>query len=352
MNSKRDSEHFRGCLLGGAIGDALGWPVEFLKRDEIIRRFGKEGIVDLLLGKNGKAEITDDTQMTLFTIEGILRAKTRFALKGICHLPSVVYNAYRRWLITQGYTNLKDYDFINSGWLIKVKELHVKRAPGMSCLSALLNGKIGTTKEPINNSKGCGGVMHIAPVGLFYAKEYAFDIAVDIAALTHGHPTGYLSAGALAYLIALIIEGEELEKAANKTMNKLKEYDNCEECFNSLSKAIELTYSDVEDIDAISQLGEGWVAEEALGISVYCALRYKNDFKKAIITSVNHDGDSDSTGAITGNILGAYLGVNSIPKEWIEKVELKDVIIKIADDLFEANKENIDENWWECYPGY
>ncbi|CCJ33469.1 ADP-ribosylglycohydrolase family protein [Caloramator australicus] len=352
MNSKRDSEHFRGCLLGGAIGDALGWPVEFLKRDEIIRRFGKEGIVELLLGKNGKSEITDDTQMTLFTAEGILRAKTRFVLKGICHLPSVVYNAYRRWLITQGYTNIKDYDFINSGWLIKVKELHEKRAPGMSCLSALLNGKIGTTKEPINNSKGCGGVMRIAPVGLFYAKEYAFDIAVDIAALTHGHPTGYLSAGALAYLIALIIEGEELENAANKTMNKLKEYDNYEECFNSLSKAIELTYSDVEDIDAISQLGEGWVAEEALGISVYCALRYKNDFKKAIITSVNHDGDSDSTGAITGNILGAYLGVSSIPKEWIEKVELKDVIVKIADDLLIANKEDIDENWWECYPGY
>lgn len=218
---KRDIDHFRGCLLGGAVGDALGWPV-----------------------------------------------------------------------------------------------------PGRSCLSALLSGKIGTTKEPINNSKGCGGVMRVAPVGLFYEKNYAFDMAVDFAALTHGHPTGYLAAGALAYMIALIIEGGELETIIERTIKKLSNYEGNEECDKSLIKAVEFAKSDISEIDAISQLGEGWVAEEALGISTYCALKYKNNFKKGIITAVNHDGDSDSTGAITGNILGAYLGVNSIPKEWVDKVEL------------------------------
>lgn len=354
---KKDKEHFRGCLLGGAIGDALGWPVEFLKREVIIRRYGKDGITDLIKGKNGKAEITDDTQMTLFTAEGILRAETRYRLKGICHPPTVVYYAYRRWLITQGYSNIEDYDFVNNGWLIKVKELHERRAPGVSCLSALLSGKKGTIKEPINNSKGCGGVMRSAPVGLFYTKDLAFDMAVDIAALTHGHPTGYLTAGAFAYLIALIIEGVELESAVEETMNKLKKYDNHEECFNSLLKAFELAHSNVEDNDAILQLGEGWIAEEALGISIYGALKYKNDFKKSLVTAVNHDGDSDSTGAITGNILGAYLGMEGIPKDWIEKVELKDIIIKIADDLLLGYKEynnidEIDEEWWNWYPGY
>lgn len=63
----------------------------------------------------------------------------------------------------------------------------------------------------------------------------------------------------------------------------------------------------------IAQLGVGWVGEEALAISVYCALKYQDDFKEAVIAAVNRNGDSDSTGAITGNILGAYLGLSRIP---------------------------------------
>ncbi|MDN5294046.1 MAG: hypothetical protein PWQ91_615 [Eubacteriales bacterium] len=58
---KRNKDHFRGSLLGGAIGDTLGWPVEFLRLDEIKRRYGEEGITDLVVGRSGKAEITDDT---------------------------------------------------------------------------------------------------------------------------------------------------------------------------------------------------------------------------------------------------------------------------------------------------
>jgi ADP-ribosylglycohydrolase len=93
---KRSKEYFRGCLLGGAIGDALGWPVEFLKLNEIKKKYGEDGITDLVAGINGKAEITDDTQMTLFTAEGLLRAENRGRKKGICHIPSVVYYAYLR----------------------------------------------------------------------------------------------------------------------------------------------------------------------------------------------------------------------------------------------------------------
>jgi len=219
-------------------------------------------------------------------------------------------------------------------------------------LSALLSGKMGTTKETINNSKGCGGIMRVAPAGLFYPKDLAFDMAVEFAAITHGHPTGYLAAGALAYIVALIIEGKELEEAVERTISKLSTYKDNEECKEILIKAFELAKSKLEDIESISKLGQGWVAEESLGISVYCALRYKDDFKKALITAVNHDGDSDSTGAITGNILGAYLGMNSIPKEWIENVELKDVIIRIADDLLVDEINENDVEWWNNYPGY
>ncbi|MBO8170217.1 MAG: ADP-ribosylglycohydrolase family protein [Thermoanaerobacteraceae bacterium] len=243
--------------------------------NEIKKKYGEEGITNLVEGINGKAEITDDTQMALFTAEGILRAETRGKEKGICHIPSVVYYAYQRWLNTQGHPRLKDRDWIYNGWLIDVEELHERRVPGNSCLSALLSGKQGTIDKPINNSKGCGGIMRVAPVGLFYRKESAFRMAADFAALTHGHPSGYLSAGALAYMIASIIEGQGIETAVKNTLADLKKHENYQECTQSLNQALELSKSELFDIDAISKLGEGWVGEEALGISTYCALKYK-----------------------------------------------------------------------------
>mgnify|MGYP000212274172 CR=1 FL=1 len=103
---------------------------------------------------------------------------------------------------------------------------------------------------------------------------------------------------------------------------------------------MELVKSSKESYDAINLLGEGWVAEEAIAISIYCALRYRNDFRKTLCAAVNHDGDSDSTGAITGNILGAYLGIKGITSEWVEKIEMADILIQIADDLLIGIKDS------------
>ena len=102
-----------------------------------------------------------------------------------------------------------------------------------------------------------------------------------------------------------------------------------------IDKAIEYAkQKNINDLDAISSIGEGWVAEETLAIAIYCSLKYSNDFEKALIASVNHSGDSDSTGAVTGNILGAYLGLKGIPEKYLHNLELKEVILEIADDLY------------------
>jgi hypothetical protein len=97
-----DLERFRGCLLGGAVGDALGAPVEFMSLEEVRRRFGTDGVTGMVPGVWPAGSITDDTQMTLFTADGLLRAQVRWAGKGICHPPTVVDRAYARWLTTQG----------------------------------------------------------------------------------------------------------------------------------------------------------------------------------------------------------------------------------------------------------
>ena len=114
----------RGCLLGGAVGDALGAPVEFMRLTEIKSRFGPEGITDYAPAYGRLGAITDDTQMTLFTAEGLLRGYVRLGLKGICSRPSVICHAYLRWLLTQGITpTAKELEIGKDGWLWNEKTL-------------------------------------------------------------------------------------------------------------------------------------------------------------------------------------------------------------------------------------
>ena len=91
-------------------------------------------------------------------------------------------------------------------------------------------------------------------------------------------------------------------------------------------------------LNVLKNQGEGWIAEETLGIAIFCALKYKKNFKKAIEVSVNHDGDSDSTGNLVGQILGAKYGTDILPVNYLSHLELRTVIEKIAQQL--AEKQN------------
>lgn len=339
----KDIEKYRGCLIGGAAGDALGYAVEFLDEKSIFQKYGESGITEYSL-VNGVAEISDDTQMTLFTANGLLLGTTRGMTRGIMGKYSdYISLCYKDWYKTQ-YKDITKDEY-NYSWLINIPELHATRAPGNTCLSAIEQGANGTIEKPINQSKGCGGIMRVAPIGLYFdEKQYSQKevdlIGAETAAITHGHELGYIPAAALVHIIQLVAHdtGITLLAAVQESMVAMKE------CFptakyldtllNLMKKAIDLSAKEIDDVDAIRELGEGWVAEETLAIAIYCSLKYSNSFDKAIIAAVNHGGDSDSTGAVTGSIMGAYLGLRSIPKKYIEHLELKDTILEIADDLY------------------
>ena len=340
---KRKPHHYTGCLLGGAVGDALGAPVEFDSYAEIQRKYGE--VKGYILSPGELASITDDTQMTLFTAEGLLRAFCRGNQRGIEPMfDRIVYHAYLRWLATQGerspdpYFSQQNFD----GRLITVKELHARRGPGNTCLSALKSGKMGTTGEPINNSKGCGGVMRSAPVGLIMPANIVFDTACNLAAITHGHPSGYLSAGVFAEIISRIISGFSLSEAINKSLETLKTKPHHAECLAAIYHALALAASEPPSAQTVERMGGGWVGEEALAISLYCSLTAENDFAKGVLLAVNHSGDSDSTGAITGNILGASLGKDAIPAPWLKQLELRPLIEEIALDLLQRYEDTDD----------
>lgn len=352
--SRRDREHFRGCLLGGAVGDALGAPVEFLSLTEIRARFGAEGIRDYVAAYGRVGAVTDDTQMTLFTGEGLLRAAVRGNERGICHPPSIVHHAYVRWLYTQGETTRSDRprlweDSRPDGWLVTLPELHARRAPGNTCLSALHEEDFGTPDRPINDSKGCGGVMRVAPVGLMLSVD-AFGLGCETGAITHGHPSGFLSAGFLAETIRGIIDGAGLPESIARALHTLEKQPRHEETSSAVRRALELAQSRPATAETVESLGGGWVGEEALAISLYCALAAGGDFEAGIRLAVNHGGDSDSTGAITGNILGALLGEGAIPQRWLGKLELRREIECMADDLLTGYHD--DDAWRARYPGW
>lgn len=365
MESNR-KEKIRGCILGGAIGDALGAPIEFLNYNEIIQEYGEFGVSDYVEFSDGSGEFTDDTQMTLFTTEGILRAYHRAVLKGIGgYTLKTTFDSYLRWLITQGYSaKVKlDNELVN-GWLVDRKELYKQRSPGHTCLDSLINSVPGSMEKPLNNSKGCGGVMRVAPVGLVFTSdvEYSFKVACEIASLTHGHPSGYLSAGVFASIISSLMSDVPLRESIIFSLDILKKYDRHEETLSIVELAVNLADENInknlkhsEIANLIERIGAGWTGEEALAISLFCAIIFQDNYESGVLASINHSGDSDSTGAITGNILGLINGSDKIPQKWIENLRFIDIIEEISDDLYigcKSSTYNCNEDWWKKYPGY
>lgn len=364
----------RGCVLGGAVGDALGAPIEFFSLDRIRERYGPAGVTGLV--PNGGGEIgliTDDTQMTLFTLEGLLRADVRSTQRGTCHIPSVIRAAYLRWLDTQEHDAPPDRDDghpFRTGRLREQRWLYARRAPGNACLSGLhAQARRFAARDhsapfsepgPINsNSKGCGTIMRSAPFGLGEGSpRQVFETAAECAQITHGHPTGYLAAGAFAVLIHSLVHGAEIDKAVVDAMEILADYPGHEETTEALRAAVALADGGHPTPERVETLGGAWIAEEALAIAVYCALVSQpgpEPVRQALLLAVNHSGDSDSTGAICGNIMGARYGDLALPGEWLAHLEGRAAITELADDfaiqMTSGRTISHARSWLAKYPG-
>ena len=357
-------DKYRGCLLGGAAGDALGYAIEFDREETIAAHYGSRGIRDYQLDERGLAPFSDDTQMTLYTANSLLcslAALSAHTSSGAptsidapapapatlpspavlaAYAPAQMAQFYVEWM----YTQVSPYPLAEpKAWISSLPELFASRAPGVTCMNAceaMANGA-----KAVNNSKGCGGIMRMAPVGLIntspsFSGVELQRLGAQLAELTHCHELGWMPAGVFAHIVSLLArnEGSSVREAATQALNTLPEAFPNAHYLGQLQELMRYTLrladSDMPDLEAIHALGEGWVAEEALAIGLLCSLRHEDDFAGAITSAVNHGGDSDSTGAIAGNIVGAHLGLAGIPQRYLEHLELRDTISKIADDLF------------------
>jgi ADP-ribosylglycohydrolase len=357
----------KGCLLGGAVGDALGAPVEAMSLADIRRRFGRSGLADYAEAYGRLGAIGGATQMSLFVAEGLVRAYVRARLKGICSPPAVVHHALLRWLMTQGVKPIAEIASGEGGawpdgWLVKERALWSRRAPDNACVAAL-STSVGLGERAENDSRGCGTVMRVAPVGLVMrargdeGRAPAFELGVEVSAVTHGHPAATLAGGAFALLIALLMDGLELRRAVTEMYRVLADVPGSGFVTRVVDIALTLAAEGGEPTPGIIEsVGSGgWVAEEALAIAVYCAL-VARDFEHGVLLAVNHGGASNSTGSMTGQILGTAMGAEVIPARWLnDDLELRDEIERMAADLVAVRTDALDvesATTWRIYPGW
>jgi ADP-ribosylglycohydrolase len=362
--SPSHASRIHGCLLGGALGDSLGYAVEFDDISAIRARFGPAGLQDFA-ALDGGSHFSDDTQLTLYTVDGLVEA-LEWANDGVgADTNACLWLAYLRWLGTQGVPLPASAPVQPPRWIDTHEVLKHRRAPGKACLSGLATGEMGTVYRPVNpESKGCGTVMRSAPFGLVphIAPESVYKLSSDAASLTHGHPAARQGSGALSLMIHFLVAGHGLREAAGYALAHLREADLGRSespdpvLVERLEAALRLAPQPGQPAagallspeDLVRELGEGWVAEEALAVALYAVLATAPEtaagpreretqpqahFRAAIAVAVNHSGDSDSTASIAGNLLGAFYGEECLPAAWMEALEAPEVIRGMASRL-------------------
>ncbi len=317
-----------GLLAAGAAGDALGYAVEF-DGDAVIRsRLGDDGVTDaaaLLAATGGKdLPVSDDTQMTLYVLDGLLEWIEWQNAGQAADPAACVWLACLRWHRTQTGVLPEGAPPAPGRWIDDHAELRAHRAPGNACLSGLAIPGMGLPGDPKNpDSKGCGTIMRSAPYGMVPGLEdhHVVSLARQGAVLTHGHPTAWTAAAAYALTVSALLGGRGLQDAVAHARAWLDTTgEDGAETRAALDAALAAAADAPDDAGAPgtlpAALGEGWVAEEALAIAVYAALvgqaRAADPsaaLALALRIGVNHGGDSDSTASLAGQLLGALHGV-------------------------------------------
>ncbi|MFE6919415.1 ADP-ribosylglycohydrolase family protein [Nocardia sp. NPDC057663] len=370
-----------GCLVGGAIGDALGAPVETKSLHRIRAEYGHLGVSD----DAADLRISEETQLTAFTVEALIRGSVRARAKGIGGATlGLLQQGMLVWLRGQ-VRDLPDHRFALHSSLSDHPELTEQRGVANSVYTALRQAAergaptspLGTRDQPINNSKGSGAVMRAAPCGFGYAADRSgaalgaiFELGCDAAALTHGHPSGWLPAGTLAALVYRVSRGVDTAIALDHARAELASYPGHEETSAALDAAIALASRTArpgrppgpEDLET---LGQGWIGPEALALAVFAVLAAEAVggpphliVRTGLLLSVNHSGDSDATGSIAGSLLGARYGRTALPHRWSRTVDARPVLDRLATDYcteFGLTPPRDDhgqptQDWFDRYP--
>ncbi|GAA0532062.1 hypothetical protein GCM10011581_16540 [Saccharopolyspora subtropica] len=355
-------DRFVGAVVGCAVGEALGMPVAADSWDEIRSRHGADGLTDYVPAGHPSGRLGSDTQLLLFSLEGTIRANVSRREGGATSPTRHIQHAYQRWLHTQHLSWPRAAgEFLRGtpapdGWLVGQRALFQIRNPGrtmMRTLIAFAKGQqaMGTPENPVSDSPDSSAIMRAVPAAL-WSNDPAevFQVGMDTAALTHGHPSALLSAGTLAFVVSRLVHGEPLGAAVDAALDQLAPHNGHEDVTRRITAAVRLARDGSAAPEDLERgIGTGATAAEALGIGLYAALVCDGDFDAALPVAVNHSGNSAITGAVAGSLVGAVVGAARIPERWTLELELHEVIERLAHDaVLEFGPRPPD--WGDRYP--
>ncbi|MEB3367916.1 ADP-ribosylglycohydrolase family protein [Saccharopolyspora mangrovi] len=355
-------DRFLGAVLGCAVGEAMGMPIASDNWDEIRARHGADGLTEYVPAGHPSGRLGSDTQLLLFSVEGVLRAniarRTGDTDDPIRHLQ----HAYQRWLHTQHLSWPRAAgEFLDrapepDGWLVQQRALFQTRNPGrtmMRTLIAFAKGQqpMGTPDQPVSDSAGSSAIMRAIPAALWSDDpSEVFALGMRSAALTHGHPTALLSAGALGFLVSRLLIGEPLADAVTGVLAQLAPHSGHDEVTRRLTAARDLAGGRLAPEELERELGTAGTAAEALAIGLHAALVAEGDFDAALPIAANHSGNSATTTAVAGALTAAITGASKIPQRWTAELELHDVIEQLARDAVQEFGPRPPASWNTRYP--
>lgn len=278
---------YLGAIIGHAVGDAMGFPTEFSKREELLKNPVLEMIDSPDVGQP-TGSWSDDTAMEIATIDSFIQKK--------CFDYKDIMDKWVKWISKSEYTP--------TGVAFDI---------GRTCLKAIKKYCNGTAPLQCGatsmNENGNGSLMRILPVALYAYSKNLDDISIreltnEVSSLTHAHEVSRLGCYIYVQFIICLLKGYTKEDA----------------------------YKHIQNLDYSSY--------DMNSINLYTRIFMNaQHYKEAIIASTNIGGDTDTIGAIVGSMAGIYYGFESIPSNWLDKLQRKEYLMELASEFERCIKE-------------
>lgn len=347
---------YQGCLLGLAVGDAMGYIVDGKSWNAICADYGPNGLLgyDLV---NGYAEVTSYTQLAAYTANGLLLALTRRQPNAYLRY---IAAALREWSQCQKLRRVPDGTLC---WISHIPALRRRSCMDTRMPDVLDKQTMGAPESPVNQSVSPAALTAAAMAGLFFDPGRMEPMQIGrlgagIVALVHGSPEAFLSGAVLAYSIAGILQApdhplnEQFLQACDTAKAQFgKQYPQILPLCARIEQAVALAGDpQQEPRQAMEDLGCR-TAPECLAGAVYASLVNPDDFDAGMILAVNHSGRSAAVGAVTGAILGAKLGIEFLPEFYLDSLEPQFVLRQLAEDLAQdrVSARLFDDDWDQKY---
>lgn len=342
---------YRGCLLGLAVGDAMGLPVDGMTWQQIQESYGPHGLLGYDL-RSDYAEITSYTQVAAYLCNALLLSVSRGKGDKMLEFANL---GLREWTRSQQFARDPEGSYC---WVAKLPAFRRRHCQDARMLDTLRLLVMGFPDRAPNRYSAPGSLTAAVAVSMFYHPQRMTppqigELTTQIVRITHGDPTAFLSAAVLAYAITGILMErsmpleEQFRAAISAAEGQFRgTFKEMAVVSETLTRALDLAAT-AQPMGEVMEKLRCSDAMSCVAGAIYASVANGQDFDTAMITAVNHSGYSCAVAGITGAILGAKMGYAALPEFYLESLEPVKALCTLADDMvsFTPTKGLFDDDW-------